>query len=130
MSLDCLCPPFGGAPNTTLFYYQFGIKFHCNDHIYVWASLPFEFTSCFGFTDDIRYRLSQLNNWVALDARIPALMSAWLFNHINDRLCAIQESNSEIFPPRHYTAPAAHIQAFVKGTIGTHIPDKHHWIKA
>ena len=59
---------------------------------------------------------------------IPALTSAWIFDHINDRLCDIRDSNTEIFPPRQYAAPAAHIQAFVNGTIATRLPDRQRWV--
>jgi hypothetical protein len=120
LSLDSLlCLPFDGSSNTNLFCYHFGVEFHCNGHMYVRAISPFEFTSCFGFTDNLCYRLSHPDHWFALDTCIPALTSAWLLDHIHDWLCSIRASNLEIFPPWHYAAPAAHIQAFVNGVLGS-----------
>ncbi len=100
MSLDSLCPAFDGSPNTSLFHSRFGIKHHVDNHARVHAISPFEFTSCFGLTDHLQYHLSHHVNWYALDASIPALMSAWIFNHVHARLGAIRDSNTEIFPPR------------------------------
>jgi hypothetical protein len=131
MSLDSLCPVVDGLPNTNLFCSRFGIEYHVDDHACVRAIFPFEFTSCFGLTDHFRYRLSQHVNWYALDASIPALMSAWIFNHVHERLGEIQDSNTEIFPPRQYAAPAAHVQAmFVSGVVATRIPDHARWVQA
>ncbi len=130
LSLDSLCPPFNGLPNTTMFCGCFGIKFHADDHTHVLAISPFEFTSCFGLTDQLRYRLSQPVNWYALDAGVPALTSVWIFDHIHERLVVICDSNTEIFLPNHFAAPAAHIQAFVSGVIATRIPDQACWIQA
>jgi hypothetical protein len=127
LSLDSLCPPFNGAPNTNLFHHLFGVEFHYLNRSYVQALLPFEFTSCFSFTDDLRYRLSQLDNWFALDAGIPAHTSAWIFDHVLDRLCHIRDSNAEIFEPNQYAAPAVHIQAFINGVVGTRLPDHEQW---
>jgi hypothetical protein len=123
MSLDSLCPAFDGSPNTNLFCSWFGIEYHVDDHAHVCAILPFEFTSCFGLTDHFRYRLSQHVNWYALDAGIPALTSAWIFDHIHERLGAIRDSNTEIFPPRQYATLAVHVQSFVSGVVATCIPD-------
>ena len=92
--------------------------------------MPFEFTLCFGLTDQLRYRLSQHVNWYALDAGIPALTSAWIFDHIYERLVTICNSNTEIFPPNQYAAPAAHVQAFVSGVVTTRIPDHKRWVQA
>jgi hypothetical protein len=89
VSLDSLCPAFDGSPNPNLFHCQFGIEFHNNDHTHVRAILPFEFTSRFELTDQLRYRLSQHANWYALEAGIPALTLAWIFNHIHEWLVTI-----------------------------------------
>ncbi len=107
--LDSLCPQFDGCPNTNLFRGHFGIEFNCSDHRYAWSISPFEFVLCFGLTDNLRYCLSQPDHWFALDTGIPALTSAWIFDHVNDRLCAICDSNTEIFPRQQFEAPAAHV---------------------
>jgi hypothetical protein len=56
--------------------------------------------------------------------------SAWIFDHIHDQLAAIRDSNTEIFPPNQYAAPAAHVQAFVSGVVATRIPDRGRWVQA
>jgi hypothetical protein len=76
------------------------------------------------------YRLSQHVNWYALDAVIPALTLAWILDHIHERLGAIHDSNIEIFPPRQYAAPAAHVQALVSRVVATRIPDCARWVQA
>ena len=105
LSLDSLCPQFDGCPNTNLFCCYFGIEFDCGDHHYVWSISPFKFALCYGFTKNLRYHLSQPDHWFVLDATIPALTSEGIFDHINKRLCAICDNNTEIFhtgntPPR------------------------------
>jgi len=129
-SLDSLCPQFDGSPTTNVFKCHFGIKFHQDDHSYVQPFSPFEFTSCFGFIDQLRFRLSQHDNWFALDAGIPSLTSAWVFDHVLERLISICNSTSEIFEPNQFAAPAATIQAFFSGAIGTMLPSCAHWIQA
>ena len=130
LSLDSLCPPFDGSPNTNMFRNGFGIEFHAEGHTHVRRFSPFEFTSCFGFIDRLRYRLSHPTNQFALDAGVPALTSAWLMDHIHERLAEIRDSNTEIFSPNQYAAPAAHIQSFVSGVIATRLPDRARWIQA
>jgi hypothetical protein len=130
LSLISLCPPFDGLTNTNMFRGCFGIKFHADDHTHACAISPFEFTLCFGLTDQLWYCLSQPVNWYALDADIPASTSAWIFNHIHKHLVAIRNSNTEIFLPNQFAAPAVHIQAFGSGVIATRIPDQAHWIQA
>jgi hypothetical protein len=78
----------------------------------------------------LRYWISQHGNWFALDAGIPALTSAWIFDHILDRLLSIRDSTTEIFQPNQFAAPAATIQAFLGGAVGTRLPSCQDWIKA
>jgi hypothetical protein len=80
--------------------------------------------------DKLRYRLSQHDNWFALDAGVPALSPAWVFDHILDRLLSIRDSTAEIFKPNRFVAPAATIQAFLSGTVGISLPSCECWIKA
>ncbi len=130
LSLDSLCPAFDDSPNPNLFHCQFRIEFHADDHTYIHAILPFKFTSCFGLTDHLWHCLLQHVNWYALDAGIPALTSAWIFDHIHERLVTIRDSNTKIFPPNQYAVPAMHIQAFVSGVVATRIPDCECWVQA
>jgi hypothetical protein len=80
--------------------------------------------------DKLRYWLSQHDNWFALDAGVPALSSAWVFDHILDCLLSICNSTAEIFEPKQFAAPAATIQAFLSGTVGISLPSREHWIKS
>ena len=80
--------------------------------------------------DKLSYRLSQHDNWFALDAGVPALSSAWVFDHILDPLLSIRDLTVEIFKPNQFAAPAATIQAFLSGTVGISLPSCECWIKA
>jgi hypothetical protein len=100
----------------------FRVKFDDDGHSYVQPFLPFEFTSCFGFIDHLQYQISQHGNWFALDASIPSLTSAWVFDHILEQLVLICDATMEIFEPNQFTAPAPTIQAFLGGGVGTGLP--------
>jgi hypothetical protein len=119
ISSDGLCPPFDAGPNKNLFKHLFGIEFNYENHSCVHGILPFKFVHCFGFIDNLTYRLSQPANKFSLDAAIPACTLAWLFKQINTHLTFIRDSNCEIFSPNQFTAPAATIQAFVSGDRGS-----------
>ncbi len=106
------------------------MEFHAEGHTHVRPFSPFEFTSCFGLIDSLRYRLAQPAYWHALDAGVPGVTSAWIFDHIHERLLLIRDSNTEVFPPNQFAAPAAHIQAFTGGVIATRLPDRERWIQA
>jgi hypothetical protein len=99
-----------------------------DDHTFVRAFLPFKSTSCFGLSDNLWYRLAHQDNWYALNAGIPALTLAWVFNHIFHCLVEIRNANSEIFQPKQFSAPAVTIQAFVSGAISVRIPKHSRWI--
>jgi hypothetical protein len=130
LSHDSLCPLFEGSSTTNIFKCYFGIEFHDNDHTYVQPFLPFEFTSCFGFIDWLQYQLSQHGNWFALDAAVPALTSAWVFDHILDCLLSIHDSTTEVFKPNQFAALEATIQAFLSGAVGVSLPSHKRWIQA
>jgi hypothetical protein len=130
LSPDSLCLPFDGSSTTNLFRCHFGVEYHDDGHTFVRAISPFEFTSCFGLMDNLCYSLSQPRNWFALDAGIPSLTSAWIFDHILERLMSIRDSNMEIHQPNQYAAPAAMIQAFLGGAITMELPTHKCWIQA
>ncbi len=130
LSLESLCPPFNGSPHSNLFCHRFRIKFHASGHTHVHAVSPFEFTSCFGLTNQLRYCILQQANWYALDGGIPGLTSAWIFDHILEQLMLICDSNIEVFSPNQFAAPAAHIQTFVSGVTATRIPNRNRWVQA
>jgi hypothetical protein len=73
---DGLCPPFDACLNKNLFQHLFGVEFNHDNHSWVRGILPFEFARCFGFIDDLTYRLSQPANKFSLDAAVPARTSA------------------------------------------------------
>jgi hypothetical protein len=130
VSTEGLCPPFDACPNTNLFQHLFGIKFAYENHLHVRGILPFEFACCFGFTDDLTYRLSHPKNKFCLDSAIPGCTSSWLFEQIHAYLIFLCDSNCEILSPKQYAAPAATIQAFVNGAIGLRLPSHNRWVKA
>ena len=113
--LRSLCLPYNGSLNTNLFCSRFGVEFHADGNTRVRPILPFEFTSCFGLMDLLRYCLAQPIYWHALDAGIPGITPAWIFKHICKQLLLIQDSNMEVFPPNQFAAPAAHTQVHRQG---------------
>ncbi len=79
ISVDGLCPAFNACPNSNIFQTYFGVEFHYDGHSYICAISPFEFDRCHGFTDQLSYHLSQPPYKFSVDAVMPALTSAWLF---------------------------------------------------
>jgi hypothetical protein len=65
-----------------------------------------------------------------MDAAMPGHTSAWLLEQAHSHLSYIRDANSEIFSPNQFAAPAATIQAFVKGAIGVCHPSREWWIQA
>ena len=130
ISSDGLCPPFDASPNKNLFQHLFEIKFNYENHSCIRGISPCEFACCFGFFDDLTYRLSQPANKFSLDAAIPARTSAWLFEQVHAHLTFLRDSNCEIFSPNQFAAPAATIQAFVNGAIGARLPSHAQWVEA
>ena len=130
VSSDGLCPPFDASPNKNMLQHLFGIKFHYENHSHVRGISPFEFARCFGFSDDLTYRLSQPVNRFCLDAALPGCTSEWLFDQVHAHLTFIHDSNCEIFHPNQFVAPAANIQAFVNGVIGACLPSHTRWVEA
>ena len=129
-SLDSFCPAFDSAPNSNIFQQYFGIEFKHLDHTYVRAISPFEFVSCHGLVNDLTYRLSKPEHKYSMDAAVPAMTSAWLFDHILDRLISIRDANCEIYDAAHHAAPALTIQAFLGGAIGVRLPTRERWVQA
>ncbi len=130
LSPHSLCLAFDGSSTTNLFKCHFGVEFHYEEHTYVRAISPFEFTSCFGLMDNLQYRLSQHGNWFALDAGIHSSTSSWVFDHILERLVSIHNANMEIYQPNQYADPAATIQAFLSGAVTTQLPTRARWLQA
>jgi hypothetical protein len=125
-----LCPPFDACPNANLFQHLFGIEFDYEGRRRVCGISPFEFACCFGFTDELTYRLLHPTNKFCLDGAIPGHTSSWFFGQIHAHLVFLRDSNCEIMSPRQYAAPAATIQAFLHGAIGLRLPSRERWINA
>jgi hypothetical protein len=124
ISADGLCPAFNACPNSNIFQHHFGIEFYHEGCSYIRAILPFEFAPCFGFIDQLMYRLSQAPCKFCLDSAMPAHTSAWLFKQVHAYLVYLQDANTELFLPNQFAAPTATIQAFVNGAIGTRLPSQ------
>jgi hypothetical protein len=130
VSCDGLCPPFDATPNKSIFQHLFGLEFHFDNHTHLRGISPFEFARCFGFQDDLTDRLSQPGHLFCLDAAIPGRTSKWIFEQAHTHLTYIWDSNCEIFSPNQFVAPAATVQAFVNGAIGTRLPSHDCWVEA
>jgi hypothetical protein len=113
--------------NPNIFGHYFGVEFRHNDHSYVCAVLPFKFVLCFHLLNKITYKLSHPSNTFCLDAAVPALTSARVFEHILKCCLHIWSRNFKIFQPNKYAAPAACIQAFLNGAIGVRLPNCEQW---
>jgi hypothetical protein len=130
VSINGLCPVFNACPTNNIFPHYFGIEFHHDSHTYVRAISSYEFARCFGFIDQLTYRLSHPTYLYAMDAAMPSRTSAWLLEQAHSHLSYIRDANSEIFLPNQFAAPAATIQAFVNGAIGVRLPSRERWIQA
>ncbi len=58
ISVDGLSPAFKACPNPNIFQHYFGIEFHHEGHLCIWAISSYDFVHCFGFIDQITYCLS------------------------------------------------------------------------
>jgi hypothetical protein len=85
VSVDGLCPAFNPRSNSNLFGHYFGVEFAHDGHSYMQAFSLFEFASCFCLINDLTYKLSYHANTFFLDAGIPALTSAKIFEQVHER---------------------------------------------
>ena len=60
---------------------------------------------------------------------MPGRTSAWLFEQVHSHLVYLCDSNSEIFLPNQFTAPAATIQILVNGAVCTRLPSRERWVQ-
>jgi hypothetical protein len=58
-----------------------------------------------------------------MDAAIPAISSARIFEQVLDRCLQIRSRNFEICEPNQYAAPAAYAKIYLHGTIGVRMGD-------
>jgi hypothetical protein len=116
---NSLCPPFNAETNQNMFQHLFGLKFHYKSHTHICGILPFEFAHCFGFNNNLPYCLSHPACKFSLDVAIPSMTSAWIFDQVYTHLIFLCNSNCGIFSPNKWATPAASIQSFLNGAIGT-----------
>ena len=121
VSVDSMYPPFDASANQNMFQHLFGIEFHFGDHTHVCGISPFEFAS---------YCLSRPSCKFALDSAVPNHTLAWIFEQIHTYLVFVHDLNCKISPPNKWAAPAASIQSFVNGAIGTQLPSHSCWVAA
>jgi hypothetical protein len=57
------------------------------------------------------------------------MTSLWILDSLHDCLCQIRDLNFEIFQPNQFSAPAAHIQAFINEAISTRLPNHTRWVR-
>ncbi len=92
--------------------------------------MPFKFVLCFHLLNKITYKLSHPSNTFCLDAAVPALTSARVFEHILKCCLHIWSRNFKIFQPNQYAAPASCVQAFLNSAIGVRLPSSLQWTDA
>jgi hypothetical protein len=119
LSEDSVCPPFESCPNQNLFQQCFGLEFHHDGYIYICAISTHKFAHCFNLINKLQYCMSHERYKFGLNAAMPSCMSAWLFKHVHSHLVYLCDSNSKIFLPNQFAAPAATIQTLINGTICT-----------
>jgi hypothetical protein len=61
---------------------------------------------------------------------MPSKTSAWLFEQVHSHLVNLRDSNSEVFLPNQFAAPAATIQTLMNGAICTRLPSQECWLEA
>ena len=83
ISANGLCPAYNACPNLNIFQHHFGIEFCREGRSYIRAISPFKFACCFGFIDQLTYRLSQAPCKFCLNSAMPARTSAWLFEQVH-----------------------------------------------
>jgi hypothetical protein len=116
----------------TAFFCQqfFRIVFIHDGQMHVCAISTYKFACCFNLVEAIQYRLSHKKDTFGLDASMPGRTSAWLFNQVHSQLVFLCDSNSKVFLPNQFAAPAATIQTLVNGTICTRLPLRECWVQA
>jgi len=128
VSVNGMCAPFDANANQNMFRRLFGIEFHFDNHTHIWWISPFKFARCFGYNLTLTIRLSHPSCKFALDSAVPQNTSAWIFDHVHAYMMIMWDSNCKLFSPNRVAAPAASIQSFVNGAIGTRLPSQSHWV--
>jgi len=61
---------------------------------------------------------------------MPGRTSAWLFEQVHSHFVYLRNSNSKIFLPNQFAAPAATIQTLVNGAVCTRLSSRKRWVQA
>jgi hypothetical protein len=61
---------------------------------------------------------------------MPAKTLAWIFKQVHSHLVHLRDSNSKVFSPNQFTAPAATIQTLVNRAVCTCLPSQERWLRA
>ena len=80
--------------------------------------------------ESIQFRLSHEKHKFGLDASLPGRTLAWLFEQIHSHLVSLPDSNSKVFSPNQFAAPAATIQTLISGAICTCLSLRERWVQA
>jgi hypothetical protein len=70
------------------------------------------------------------SNTFCLDAAIPGITSACIFDKLHERCLHICTQNCKLFDPRQYAAPTAFAHTFLTGAVGVHLPSHQNWVNA
>ena len=125
-----MCAPFDTNANRNMFGHLFGIEFNFDNHTHIRGISPFEFARCLSFNDTLTFRLSHPSCKFSLDSAVPQQTSEWIFDQVHVHMMIVRDSNCELFSPNRVAAPAATIQSFVNGAIGTCLPSQSRWVAA
>ena len=61
---------------------------------------------------------------------MPSKTSAWIFEQVHSHLFQLRDTNSEVFSPDKFAAPAATIQTLVYGAVCTTLTSRERWLQA
>ncbi len=130
LSGGSLCPPFEACPNHNLFQQYYGLEFHHDGHTYIRVISTYKFTRCFNLIYKLQYRLLHKDYKFGLDVSMPSKTSVWIFEQVHSHLVHLRDSNSKVFLPNQFAAPAATIQTLVNGAVCTRLPSRDRWLQA
>jgi hypothetical protein len=123
-----LCPPYFTTPSTQPFQHLFGIEFIVNDAGHVRPFSSFEFATCFSLGNELTYSLSRPGFTACMDAGIPGITSAWVFDQIHDKLCDIHDSNTKVFDPSPQPT-SSFVSVLSQHSVSVRMPTTRRWIE-
>ena len=121
-----LCPPYSPTPSTQPFQHLFGIEFIVDDDVHVRPFSSFEFAACLSLGSELTYSLSRHDFTACMDAGIPDITSAWLFDQVHDKLRNICNSNTDVFDPSTQQ-PSVLMLVISQNSISVRMPTTQQW---